>query len=87
VDEGAWTRFAAELSTQAGVIEVLMAAHGPTATGLCRACTTPGRGTPQKRWPCALWMLAAAARGMRAEPQRNGEGGSGRADSDPPTSR
>jgi hypothetical protein len=61
MDEGPWTRFVAELSTQPTVIEALLSAHVPTAERLCRACTTPGQGTAQKRWPCALWMVADAA--------------------------
>jgi hypothetical protein len=49
------------------VIETLLSTHVPNVDGLCRACTTPGRGTPQKKWPCSMWSLADAARQARAK--------------------
>lgn len=63
----AWTRFVEALSTQREMIDQLSAEHVPNADGLCRACTTPGRGTPQKAWPCPMWTLADAARALRAQ--------------------
>lgn len=69
MDEGPWTGFVAELSRQPTVIEALMSAHVPTAEGLCRGCTTPGQGTAQKPWPCALWMVADAATRMPGKPR------------------
>jgi hypothetical protein len=60
-----WRAFVLELATQPALIEAVTGAHVPTADGLCRACTTPGYGTPQKRWPCPLWRLADDARTAR----------------------
>jgi hypothetical protein len=58
------------LSGRKDVIERLTADHVPDAEGLCRACTTPGRGTPQKKWPCSLWTLANDARTVRSNRNR-----------------
>lgn len=59
---GIWHSFAAELSTMPDVIERLTAVHRPTVDGrFCRACTTPGRGTPRVPWPCPLAVLARDA--------------------------
>jgi hypothetical protein len=64
---GDWRAFAAVLATMPDVIERLAAEHTPTPDGRwCTACTTPGRGTPQARWPCALAALAAEAARLRS---------------------
>ena len=40
----------------------LLAAHVPDASGRrCRACTTPGTGTPGEHWPCRIREAAEAA--------------------------
>jgi hypothetical protein len=40
----------------------LLADHVPDATGhRCRACTTPGTGTPGAHWPCRIREAAEAA--------------------------
>ena len=40
----------------------LLADHVPDATGhRCRACTTPGTGTPGTHWPCRIREAAEAA--------------------------
>ena len=61
-----WLSFVEVLSTCPDMIDRLMATHLPDDTGLCRACTVPGRGSPYRRWPCALWTLADSARRVRA---------------------
>jgi anthranilate phosphoribosyltransferase len=59
---GRWLAFAAVLATMPDLVERLMAAHTPTPDGrLCTACTTPGQGTPQAPWPCAIALVAAEA--------------------------
>jgi hypothetical protein len=40
----------------------LLAEHVPDASGhRCRACTTPGTGTPGTAWPCRIRDAAEAA--------------------------
>jgi hypothetical protein len=40
----------------------LLADHVPDASGhRCRACTTPGTGTPGAHWPCRIREAADAA--------------------------
>ncbi len=57
-----WRSFAAELGTMPDVIERLTEVHRPTVDGRhCRACTTPGRGTPMIKWPCPIAVLAREA--------------------------
>jgi hypothetical protein len=58
-----WHDFAAELATMPDVIRKLAADHVADERGLCRACTTPGRGTPRVLWPCPMATLAAHAAG------------------------
>jgi hypothetical protein len=42
----------------------LLADHVPDETGhRCRACTTPGTGTPGAHWPCRIREAAEAAQG------------------------
>jgi hypothetical protein len=57
----AWSRFAAELAAMPDVIERLMREHVADGSGHCRACTTPGRGTPASPWPCGLFAIARYA--------------------------
>ena len=59
----AWRTFVAELAHAPEAIALLLAAHRPDERGLCRGCGSPGRGSPYRRWPCALFQLAQAARG------------------------
>ena len=49
------------IAAQPGGPERLLGRHQPDERGLCRGCTTPGTGTPQKRWPCSPAVLAQAA--------------------------
>lgn len=66
-----WRAFAAELATRPDMIAGIRATHKATADGaLCTACTTPGRGTPQARWPCAIVIVAVEADRLRALPPR-----------------
>ena len=59
-----WARFAATLAGMPDVVGRLLAAHRDDGTGRCRACTTPGRGTPQVRWPCGVAAVAGLAAGL-----------------------
>jgi hypothetical protein len=61
-----WHRFARELATMEDVVTRLLSWHVPDPTGRCCGCTTPGRGTPDRRWPCALWTLARHAQRIRS---------------------
>jgi hypothetical protein len=61
-----WHDFAAVLATMPDVIDKLSAEHVPTAEGRCRACTTPGRGTPNARWPCSMAAMAREAIQIRS---------------------
>jgi hypothetical protein len=57
-----WHDIAAELGTMPDVIERLSEIHRLTVDGrYCRACTTPGGGTPMIKWPCPMATLAADA--------------------------
>jgi hypothetical protein len=60
-----WRAFVAELSTTPDLIRALMAAHLPGPAGRCRGCTLGGSGTPDRPWPCSLWLTADAARQTR----------------------
>jgi hypothetical protein len=67
-----WRAFAAELGTMPDVIERLSAIHRPTADGRhCRACTTPGRGTPNTPWPCPIAALIADASHHTSKPRQD----------------
>jgi hypothetical protein len=57
-----WLSFTRELATADHVWQRLIVEHAPTPAGQCRACTTPGRGTPCTAWPCSIWSVADAAR-------------------------
>ncbi|MCY7342091.1 MAG: hypothetical protein LH603_09665 [Pseudonocardia sp.] len=63
--EDEWARFVRELGEAPQMVERLLAVHVADASGLCTACTTPGRGTGSLLWPCSLHQLAGAARAHR----------------------
>lgn len=56
-----WIRFAAALAAMPGVVDRLLGAHRDDGSGRCRACTTPGRGTPSTAWPCGIAAVAGLA--------------------------
>lgn len=49
------------------VVARLLAEHRPDARARCRACRTPGTGTPGAPWPCTLARLARAAQALTDE--------------------
>ena len=50
------------LASMPGLRNRLLVDHVPDATGhRCRACTTPGTGTPGASWPCRIRDAAEAA--------------------------
>jgi hypothetical protein len=57
-----WRAFVEVLSTNPDLVQSLMAAHLPDPAGRCRGCTVSGTGTPDRPWPCSLWLTADAAR-------------------------
>jgi hypothetical protein len=65
--EGDWVRFATALAGMPDVVRRLLDAHRDDGKGRCRACTTPGRGTPHTVWPCGIAAIAAAAAGIALE--------------------
>jgi hypothetical protein len=65
--EGDWIRFATALAGMPDVVRRLLDAHRDDGKGRCRACTTPGRGTPHTVWPCGIAAIAAAAAGIALE--------------------
>jgi hypothetical protein len=54
------------LADMPDVVAALVREHVPDAHGYCRACGTPGTGTPHLPWPCALRCVADAAQQLRA---------------------
>ena len=64
----AWRAFVAELAHAPDAVALLLNAHRPDERGLCRGCGSPGRGSPYRRWPCALFQLAQAAHSATGEP-------------------
>jgi hypothetical protein len=68
--EGDWVRFATALAGMPDVVRRLLDAHRDDGKGRCRACTTPGRGTPHTVWPCGIAAIAAAAAGIALERDR-----------------
>jgi hypothetical protein len=68
--EGDWVRFATALAAMPDVVRRLLDAHRDDGKGRCRACTTPGRGTPHTVWPCGIAAIAAAAAGIAFERDR-----------------
>lgn len=72
-DNGAtWHGLVAVLATMPDSIARLLAEHQPDPqSGRCRACTTPGSGTPAAQWPCPVYRLAEQAQQVR-------DGGAGR---------
>jgi hypothetical protein len=49
------------------VVATLLREHVPDGLGRCRACGTPGTGTPHLAAPCSLARIAEAARKIRAQ--------------------
>jgi hypothetical protein len=68
--DGNWIRFATALAGMPDVVERLLDAHQDDGTGRCRACTTPGRGTPKTVWPCGIAAIAGIAARLAAERAR-----------------
>lgn len=58
---------AVALADMPDVVAALLRDHVPDALGRCRACGTPGTGTPYVRYPCSLREIAEAARKIRAQ--------------------
>jgi hypothetical protein len=58
------------LADMPDVVAALIRDHVPDARGRCRACGTPGTGTPHLPWPCPLRRIADAARKLRAGGRR-----------------
>lgn len=55
--------FVEVLETMPALWARLLSQHVPDATGRrCRACTTPGTGSPGSYWPCRIREAAEAAR-------------------------
>jgi hypothetical protein len=52
---------AAELLARFGDPERTCLEHVPDEDRRCRACTTPGYGTPHAPWPCLLHIIATDA--------------------------
>lgn len=67
VNDDRWHSVVLQLSRMDELTGRLLAAHQPDGDGRCRGCTTPGRGTPQARWPCGLYRLANEARSATAD--------------------
>jgi hypothetical protein len=62
-----WNQFARELATMEDLVTRLLVEHVPDDAGRrCTGCTTPGSGTPNLRWPCAMWTLARTAQRIRS---------------------
>jgi hypothetical protein len=57
---------AAELARMPALVARLLAEHVSDEHGLCRGCGRPGTGTPHVPSPCDLWIVADAARRLRA---------------------
>jgi hypothetical protein len=83
-----WHDFARELAGMPQMLERLKLEHAPDGQGLCVACTTPGRGTPQKRWPCSVRALVDHAVGLkdRSAGGSTWRGGNGRSGHSPVSS-
>ncbi|GAA1269529.1 hypothetical protein GCM10009609_35750 [Pseudonocardia aurantiaca] len=63
-----WNGVAHLLAGMPGAVARLSAEHRDGGHGRCRACTTPGQGTPRDPWPCSMAKLAQAARRIAADP-------------------
>ena len=59
-DRSAWEGIVAILREMPDLAARLRATHIPDGNGRCRGCTTPGRGTPNGRYPCAIAVIASA---------------------------
>jgi hypothetical protein len=57
---------AVQLARMPDVIARLLIEHVPDEKGRCRGCGLPGTGTPYVLSPCGLWIVAEAARKLRA---------------------
>lgn len=55
------------LARMPGVPQRLLAVHVADDHGRCRACTAPGTGLPDAKWPCALHFYASAAEEFRRQ--------------------
>jgi hypothetical protein len=60
--------FVVLLAAHPVAVAALLREHIPDGQLRCRACTTPGTGTPQAHWPCTLAGLARAAANLTAPP-------------------
>lgn len=58
------TDVVALLAAHPDAVARLIRDHVPDPHQRCRACTTPGTGTPHAHWPCILAGLARAAAGL-----------------------
>lgn len=67
INDAEWAGMIAEIGRMPGVAERLVDEHQPDADGLCRACTTPGRGTSRLPWPCSLHRVGTAALAVRSD--------------------
>jgi hypothetical protein len=65
-----WIQFAIALAGMPDVVSRIQDAHRDDGAGRCQACTTPGRGTPNAAWPCALAAVAVLAAELAVERQR-----------------
>lgn len=54
------------IARQPGGPHRLLSEHRPDDRGRCRGCTAPGTGIPHASWPCAMAVLANAARKLCA---------------------
>ncbi len=53
------------LAMMPGLCHRLLVEHVPDPSGhRCRACTTPGTGTPGAAWPCRIRDAAEAAQSL-----------------------
>ena len=51
-----------EVAANPEAVRRLLQQHVPNDDSRCRACTTPGTGTPGAAWPCSLYLIADSAR-------------------------
>lgn len=66
------------IARQPGGADRLLTEHRPDDHGRCCACTAPGTGIPHAPWPCAMAVLASAARKLCATPNTGSAGPSTR---------
>lgn len=70
IDTPRFVGFVRELARLPITTANLIAAHQPTADGLCRGCTRGGTGQPHRPWPCTLNHVATAAARVAANSHR-----------------